>query len=79
MELHVHADGACRLSTLRDLSQKFGLSYPHDDLEKFRRVVSLPNAVPSLKDFLSVFKAITDILRYEFRTLKVVAYRYLLM
>ena len=59
----MHSDGACRLSTLQDLSRQHGCPYPHDDLDEFRKVVSLTSAAPSLKEFLSVFAAITNILK----------------
>jgi len=62
VELHVHSDGACRLETLRDLSRQYNCPYPHDDLEKFKPVVTLLNPQDSLKKFLSVFKAIGNIL-----------------
>lgn len=64
VELHVHGDGACRLSTLQELSRQHNLPYPHDDLEKFREVVSLTSPSPSLEEFLKVFGAIANILRY---------------
>jgi len=62
VELHVHSDGACRLTTLQELSHQNNLPYPHHSLEKFKSVVSLPNAVSSLTEFLKVFDALTNIL-----------------
>ena len=62
VELHVHSDGACRLTTLQELSHQNNLPYPHHSLEEFKSVVSLPNAVSSLTEFLKVFDALTNIL-----------------
>ena len=59
----MHSDGACRLETLRELSRQYKCPYPHDDKEKFRRVVTLVEPQDSLKAFLSVFGAIGNILR----------------
>ena len=63
VELHAHSDGSCRLSTLQELSRQHGCPYPHDDLEKFREVVTLTKPSPSLQHYLSVFGAISNILR----------------
>lgn len=63
VELHVHADGSCRVSTLQELSRQYGLPYPHDNLEEFKEVVSLTTAAPSLAIFLSKFDAVLNILR----------------
>ena len=68
VELHVHADGACRLDTLRDLARKYnvqenGKPLPVDDVEKFKECVALPHGAKSLVDFLSVFHYLDLILR----------------
>ena len=64
VELHVHADGSCRLSTLQDLSRQFKCPYAHDDLEAFKKTVTLSQSTTSsLQHFLQVFGAITDILK----------------
>ncbi len=75
VELHVHADGAIRLGTLQELSRQHGCPYPHDDIEKFRNLVSLSEPKASLKEFLDKFEPITDILRYahSLRLYKVVS------
>ena len=41
-----------------------GLPFPHDNLEEFRPVVSLTSKQPSLVDFLKVFPAISQIMRF---------------
>lgn len=64
VELHVHLDGACRLSTLQDLARQFQLPYPYDNLEEFKKCVALPSAASSLVGFLEVFTALGEILRY---------------
>lgn len=66
----MHLDGACRLSTLQDLSKQYSLPYPHDNLEEFKSWVSLPSAVPSLCDFLKVFTTVGEILRSVYIRLK---------
>ena len=68
MELHLHADGACRLETMRELARKYGVQHdgkplPYDDLEQFKEYVALPRGAASLKDFLKVFGCIAQILR----------------
>lgn len=63
VELHVHCDGACRLSTLQDLSRRQGCPYPHDDVDQFKQLVTLSSPASSLTDFLKKFATITDILK----------------
>lgn len=63
MELHVHMDGACRLDTLMDLSQKYNCDYPHSNREEFKKLVMLLGPAESLEQFLKVFAVIDDILR----------------
>ena len=68
IELHLHADGACRIETLRELAREYdvhenGKPLPYDDLEKFKACVGLPNGATSLADFLTVFHTLDKILR----------------
>ena len=63
VELHVHMDGTCRLSTLQELSKKYNLDFPHDRPEEFKEVVCVPRPQPSLRDFLKPFLAVGKILR----------------
>ena len=56
-------DGACRMSTLRELSRQQNLDYPHDDEEAFAEYVKLLSPAPSLADFLKVFGSINKIVR----------------
>lgn len=63
IELHVHLDGACRHETLRELSQKYQLDYPHHDEEEFKKQVMLLSPAKSLTEFLQKFRNINDILR----------------
>ena len=60
----MHLDGACRLETLMDLARQSNLSYPYNDKEQFKSWVALVNPAPSLADFLKVFTAIGNILKY---------------
>lgn len=68
VELHVHADGACRLETLMELAQKYnvqdnGSPLPYNDKEAFKECVALPRGASSLADFLKVFHSLDLILR----------------
>jgi hypothetical protein len=68
VELHLHADGACRIETLRELAREYdvqenGKPLPYDDLEKFKACVGLPNGATSLENFLKVFNTLDKILR----------------
>lgn len=65
----MHADGACRLDTLRDLARKYGIQengkpLPYDDPEQFKEHVALPRGACSLEDFLKVFRCLDRILGY---------------
>lgn len=71
IELHLHADGACRIETLRELAREYdvqenGKPLPYDDLEKFKACVGLPLGASSLADFLKVFNTLDKILRCVF-------------
>ena len=64
----MHADGACRIETLRELAREYnvhenGKPLPYDDLKKFKACVGLPDGATSLQDFLKVFHTLDKILR----------------
>jgi len=54
-DLHVHLDGSLRLSTVRELSSRFGLPYDFQTDEDVRKVCQVPEDCTSLEEYLQVF------------------------
>ncbi|KAL5493624.1 hypothetical protein EMCRGX_G014828 [Ephydatia muelleri] len=76
VELHLHGDGACRLSTLFELSKcgQNGINFPADP-EQFKPFVCCTGKQPSLQDFLKVFPNIIKIISTK-ENLKRIAYEF---
>jgi len=64
-DLHVHLDGSLRLSTVRELSHKFGLEYNFQTDEDVRAVCQVPEECESLVDYLKVFDITLQLMQNE--------------
>lgn len=68
VELHIHFDGACNIESLQDMCRNDGLDvthFHHDNIEEFKKVVSLIEPQESLVDFLRPFPDVCYILSTE--------------
>jgi len=63
VDLHLHLDGALRVSTIRDLAAQAGKSLPTTDLNELAKYVQVPPDCNSLMDFLKVFEYFYDFLK----------------
>jgi len=75
IELHLHLDGAIRLSTLYELSQKKNL-FKTDTIDEFEKIVSIGNkkCFDSLTDCLSIFNNIVSLIAGNKEYLERIAY-----
>lgn len=75
IELHLHFDGAARLTTLYELSKKKNL-VKTNSIDEFAKFVSIgkKNCFNSLTDFLSTFKHILSLIAGDKKCLEQIAY-----
>lgn len=63
VDLHCHLDGSVRAATLYELGKKSGRKLPTDNLNEFKKYVSVPSDCRSLTDFLRAFEFFYDFLK----------------
>ena len=62
IDLHRHLDGNVRLGTLLDLSQKYGIQFPAEDVESLRPYVQVTQPQPGVMAFLERFQWLTAVM-----------------